>query len=98
MEFTSRSDDKTPRWIITDGCSEPSLISRLKEEKEKEEVKGEGEGETEEGREDNISKGKGEIEGNRVCGRQHETLTQMHFISTTCVCFTTCYIMDGLDI
>lgn len=96
MEFTSRSDDKTPRWIITDGCSEPSLISRLKEEKEKEDEKGEGEGETEEGREDNSSKGKSEIEGNRVCGRQHETVTpgilfQLHV-------YATCYIMDGLDI
>lgn len=61
VEFTSRSDDKTPRWIITDGCSEPSLISRLKEEKEKEgEKEKEAEGETEEGREDNSSKGKGE--------------------------------------
>lgn len=41
--FTSRGEDKTPRWIIADGCSEPTLISREKEE-------GEPEGEEEAGK------------------------------------------------
>ena len=26
MEFLSRSDDKKPRWIITEGSLEPRLI------------------------------------------------------------------------
>lgn len=74
MEFTSRSDDKTQRWMITDRSSEPTLISRPKEKKEKEEEK-EGEGETEEGKEDNVNSNeeKGEIEGTRQ--QVHGTVT-----------------------
>ena len=33
MEFVSRTDDKTPHWIISDGSPEPKLIGKEKEGK-----------------------------------------------------------------
>lgn len=31
MEFVSRTDDKTPHWIISEGSPEPKLIVKEKE-------------------------------------------------------------------
>ena len=46
MEFVSRPEDRKPRWIITEGSSEPKLIE---EKCEQEEGSGEGVGGGEEG-------------------------------------------------
>ena len=48
MEFLSRPEDRKPRWIITEGSSEPRLIE---EKSEEEEGSGEGVGGGEDGRE-----------------------------------------------
>ena len=34
MEFISRPEDRKPRWIITEGSSEPKLIEEKCEEEE----------------------------------------------------------------
>ena len=69
MEFVSRPEDRKPRWIITEGSSEPKLIE---EKCEQEEGSGEGVGGGEEGG------GKGEKAAHNTQHTTHTPHTHMH--------------------
>ena len=81
MEFISRPEDRKPRWIITEGSSEPKLIE---EKCEEEEGSGEGVGGGEEGGE------KGEkvacVEGTHTqhATHMHTAHTHTHTHTHTC--------------